>query len=1084
MNRVLRTSLVWLGCFGILSDARAAAEEAAVRLFKSAIQPLLAEHCHKCHSHSADKIKGGLVLDSLSGLLTGGDSGPAIVPGEPEKSLLIRAVRYTDENLQMPPKGKKLAAEHVAALTEWVRLGAPWPGGETNKVTARGRITDEDRNWWSFQPLGSVRVPEMQDGWVRNDIDRFILQKLAWEGLRPSPEAGRQTLIRRLSFDLTGLPPTPEEVTGFMSDQSPQAYEHLVDRLLASPRYGEKWARHWLDLARYADSDGYRIDDYRPHAWRYRDYVIAAFNSDKPYDLFVKEQLAGDELWPGKPEAMVATSFLRHWIYEYNNRDVKGQWNTILNDLTDTTGDLFLGLGMQCARCHDHKFDPILQRDYFRLQAFFAPILPRDDLPLATPEELKAYNEKLRVWEEATAEIRRELDAMEKPHLEAAGEGAIKKFPEDIQEMVRKPAASRTPYEHQIAELAYRQVLYEHNRFQNRIKGREKDRWEELKRQLAEFDHLRPPASPPGFTVTDVGPAAPPTIIPKSKNSEPVAPGYLTLLDERPAVIPVPASARNSTGRRTELARWITDPENPLTTRVIVNRIWQYHFGRGLVATSSDFGKLGELPSHPELLDWLAGRFVSDGWSLKKMHKLIVTSATYRQSSSEVEAFDSEESNGGRSKGRTPALKDPENRWLWRMNVRRLEAEQIRDALLAASGELDLKAGGPGVDASKPRRTIYTKVMRNTRDPLLDVFDAPEGFVSTGQRNVTTTPSQALLMMNGPYLLQRARAMAARLAEAKFATDQELVSHAYRIAFGREADSGEQSAGARFLREQAGKVDIQPRGPRAVTFESEKMPYREGRAALMQPGSMQSKFEVPQSADLVSKTFTIEAFVLLKSIYDDASVRTIASLWDGNASHPGWALGVSGKHSKGKPQTLVLQLITQPMEGAGGVEALFSGLTIELNKPYFIAATVDMADLGDTGITFYSKDLSNDDEPLQITRALHKSPGPIHATANFTIGGRDTQLNHVWDGLIDDVRLSRSVLKIEQLLLTSEAVSETTMGFWRFDSATTFHKDSSPRANDIRARLMPAGPPPNPRTAALIDFCHVLLNANEFIYVD
>jgi mono/diheme cytochrome c family protein len=1064
--------LALLGALSILADSHAASPSPeGERFFTGKVQPILSEHCHGCHSHNADKIKGGLVLDSLLGFLTGGDSGPAIVRGEPERSLLIAAIGYADEDLQMPPKGKKLSEDQIRTLTQWVKMGAPWPGSETNKALARGKITDEDRKWWSFQPLQKASPPDVKDGgWARNEIDRFIYAKLAAEDLKPSPEASRQTLVRRLSFNLIGLPPTPDEVDAFVNDASVDAYEKLIERLLSSRHYGERWARHWLDLVRYADSDGYRIDDYRPDAWRYRDYVIDALNSDKPYDRFVKEQLAGDELWPREKEAMVATTFLRHWIYEYNNRDVKGQWTTILNDLTDTTGDLFLGLGMQCARCHDHKFDPILQKDYYRLQAFFAPILPRDDFPLASAEEHAAYKEKLRKWEEATAEIRRAIDWIEAPHMLAAGEMAITKFPEDIQELIRKPRAERTPYEHQIADLAYRQVLYEHGRFHSRIKGGQKDRWETLKKQLAEFDHLKPAAPPPVFSATDVGPEAPATFLPKGKK-ELIEPGFLTLLDEKPATIPVIATAPNSTGRRTALANWITDPKNPLTTRVIVNRVWQYHFGRGLVGTSSDFGKLGELPSHPELLDWLAQRFIEDGWSFKKLHKLILTSATYRQSAL------------------TPASdvvrkSDPENRWLWRMNIRRLESEQIRDAVLAASGELDLNPGGAPVDASKARRTIYTKVMRNTRDALLDVFDAPENFVSTGQRNVTTTPSQALLMMNGAYLLQRARAMAERLEQQNLATDEALVAAAYRLAFGREPESAERRDALAFLREQAERVDTEPRRPREIAFESEKMPYREGRAAVMQPNGMQNKFEVPNSGSLVADKFTVEAFVLLKSVYEDAAVRTIAATWDGKENSPGWSLGVTGQKSKNRPQALVLQLAGEPTEGSTGVEAVFSGLTIEFNRPYFVAVSVDLANTNENGITFYSKDLSNDDEPLQVTHVAHRTAQPIRATANFTIGGRDTGLDHVWDGLIDDVRLSNSVLKPEQLLLTSESITETTMGFWRFESGTSYHKDASPRANDIRARIAPVAGPTNPRAAALIDFCHVLLNANEFLYVD
>ncbi|MBI3876229.1 MAG: DUF1549 domain-containing protein, partial [Verrucomicrobia bacterium] len=339
--------------------------------FKQKIQPIFVEHCHKCHSHSAEKIKGGFVLDSLAGLLKGGDTGPAIVPGHPEKSLLIKAVSYKDEDLQMPPRaggGKKLSDEQIAALTEWVKLGAPWPGTPAAQTSIpkrpRGKITEEDKQWWSFQSVKKPAVPSVESSkfkvqgsnlQIRNPIDNFIFAKLSENGLQPSPEADRVTLIRRVYFDLIGLPPKPAEVDEFVAAKSSDAYEKLVDRLLDSPRFGEKWARHWLDLVRYADSDGYKADDFRPHAWRYRDYVIQSFNDDKPYDRFVKEQLAGDELFPGNPEATAATAYFRNGIYEYNNRDVRGQWQRMLEDITDNTADAFLGVGLQCARCHDHK---------------------------------------------------------------------------------------------------------------------------------------------------------------------------------------------------------------------------------------------------------------------------------------------------------------------------------------------------------------------------------------------------------------------------------------------------------------------------------------------------------------------------------------------------------------------------------------------------------------------------------------------------------------------------------------------------------------------------------------------------------
>jgi hypothetical protein len=764
------------------------------RFYERQIRPILKANCFRCHSHAAGKAKGGLVVDSPANLLRGGDSGPAIVPGAPEKSLLIRAVRHTDPDLQMPPSGKKLAEAQVALLSQWVKMGAPAPGLKKTGKDRRGRITAEDRAWWAFQPVRSPPVPVVaDDGWSRNEIDRFLFQKLAAAGLKPAPEAGRQTLIRRVYFDLVGLPPTPGEVDAFLADPSPQAYEKLIDRLLASPHYGERWARHWLDLARYAESDGFRIDEYRPTAWRYRDYVIRSFNQDKPYNRLVAEQLAGDELAPDDPEALTGTAFLRHTIYEYNQRDVRTQWADMLNDLTDVTGDVFLGLGLGCARCHDHKFDPILQQDYYRLQAFFTPFLPRDDVPLATAAQRSEYRTRLAKWEEMTAPIRRQLEAIEAPHRRAAARDAIAKFPDDIQAMLHKAPSARAPLEQQLAELAYRQVLHEFKLLEGKLKGGEKQRHAEFKRQLAAFDRFRPAPLPAGLSVTDVGPVAPPTLVPKKPRQRPVEPGLLAVLDDQPAVIGRVAAAPRSTGRRTALARWLTRPDHPLTTRVIVNRVWQYHFGRGLVATASDFGRLGQPPTHPGLLDWLATRFVRDGWSFKKMHRLILTSSAYRQSATAAAA---------------PAAlrRDPENRLLWRGGTRRLDAEQIRDALLAATGELDLRMGGPGALAGQPRRTIYTKVLRNRRDPLLDVFDSPEGFTSTAQRNVTTTATQALLLFNSRSLLQRAQALAARLTRDGRASDGERVTAAYRLAYGRRPTAAEQGAALAFLREQAGRA--------------------------------------------------------------------------------------------------------------------------------------------------------------------------------------------------------------------------------------------------------------------------------------
>ena len=1051
------------------------------RFFEEKIRPILADHCFKCHSHDAKKIQGGLVLDSREAALTGGDTGAAVVPGDPGKSLLIEAVAYTNADLQMPPKkgdGKKLSDGDIALLTDWVEMGAPYPQETRQKMTtrAKGGITAQDRQWWAFQPLAKSEPPAVDDaGWSANETDRFVFQKLAAAGLQPAPPAAPEQFLRRLYFDVTGLPPSPAEVDAFVREyQSPvtnrqSLFAATVDRLLASPRYGEHWARHWLDLARYAESDGYKIDEYRPHAWRYRDYVIQSLNADKPYDRFVQEQLAGDELFPGDVEALAATGFLRLGIYEYNNRDVAGQWAGMLNDITDVTADVFLGLGVQCARCHDHKFDPILQKDYFRWQAFFAPLLMPEDVRAAAPERQADYDAKLKAWEDKTAGLRAQIAAIEDPAKETAAKDAIKKFPPETQAILNKPADDRTPAEEQIADLAFRQVTYEWNHLFSRLKSADKDKLVALQKQIAVFDKDKPAELPAVPSVSDVGPKAPPVFIPKKPSLGEIAPGFLTVLDAQPAAIqPVQPE---STGRRAALARWLTQPENPLTARVIVNRVWQYHFGRGLVATASDFGKLGEPPSHPELLDWLTRRFIADGWSLKKLHRLILLSSAYQQSAQNPLA-------------ETARLKDPENRLLWRANTRRLDAEQIRDAILSVTGELKLVEGGPSADATAPYRSIFTKVLRNSHDPLLEVFDSPDGFNSTAQRHVTTTATQSLLMLNSPASLKRAQAFATRLARDSSADEGRRVIEACRLALGRApTDAGRQAALA-FIDRQAQSI-APPRETREpAPFISEKMTLRDGRAAVFTPGTTMDRLTIPDQPAFPSGDFTVESFIVLKSAYEDGQVRTIAAQWDGDKAHPGWAFGITGQQSGYKPQTLVLLL-----RGAAAwsekdpVEPVFSGLRIELGKPYFVAVSVKLDDPGEPGVTFYAKDLSNDDEPIQVANVAHCVTAGIRSNAPLRLGARADDAKNLFDGLLDDVRLSDAALPAEQLLLTTAASTGHTVGYWKFEKDPGVYADSSPRHADIGPRIIEA-PKTDPRAAALADFCQVLLNSNEFIYVD
>ena len=1047
----------------------AAPSPEGLELFEKKIQPIFAETCYKCHSHDADRIKGGLLLDSPEAALNGGDTGPALVPGKPEESLLIKAIRYTDSDLQMPPKGKKLSEEQIADLTEWVKLGAPRPAPAATDRLHRRRSTAEDIGWWAFQPVRRTVVPEVKNSrWSANPVDRFIFARIEAEGLKPSPEAERHTLIRRAYFDLIGLPPSAEEVERFLSDRTPDAYEKVIDGLLRNPHYGEKWGRHWLDLVRYAESDGFKLDEYRPTAWRYRDYVIRSFNDDKPYNRFLMEQVAADELWPENPDAVVGTSYLRLTIYEYNQRNVHAQWAGIINDLTDVTSDAFLGLGMQCARCHDHKFDPILQKDYFRLRAFFAPLSPREDVPLATPQELAEYRRQLAQWEEKTLEIRARIDALEKPVRESTAKAVIDKFSKEIQAIINQPAALRTLYDQQINDLAYRQVTYELERLEGKFKGDDKAKLDALRGELAAFDAIKPKPLPTMPLVSDIGPVAPVNAIPKRGSREDVAPGFLSLLGTAPTEISPVASSPGTTGRRATLARWLAQPDNRFTSRVMVNRIWQRHFGQGIVTTLSDFGHLGEKPTHPELLDWLASYFVEHNWSVKAMHRVIMTSAAYRQS-----ALTTPSENA--------RAKDPENRLLWRMNVRRLEAEQIRDAMLTATGELDRTVGGPSVDPSKPRRTVYAKWLRNSRDSLLEVFDPPDAYTSTPQRNVTTTPSQALILINGQYTLQRAQVLAARITQSRPTDGPAAVKAAYQFALGREPSPKERVAAVNFLSEQTRRIAASDLNEVAASTES--MPRRSGStAARFKPTGTQTRLLVPDNHLMPTYDFTVEAFIVLHSVDDGPAVRTIVSRWDGRKDQPGWSFGITGLKSTDKPQSLVLELIGDPAEdGTGGYDAIASGLRLELDTPYFVAVTVRIGDASETGVTFYLKELTTG-SAIQTARAMHKVTANHQSNLPLVIGAREPEKKIIWDGLVDDLRLSRVALKADQLLLTREVANEDTVGYWCFEEPN-FFKDSSHNGHNIKSDIAPTGGA-DAKTAALIDFCHLLFNANEFLYVD
>ncbi len=723
--------------------------------FEKHVRPLLVTRCVRCHGPA--KQSGGLRLDSRAALLEGGDSGPALVPGKPAASLLIKAVGRAGD-LKMPPK-EKLPPGQIESLTRWVARGAPWPAPApaARAAGAAFEVSARQRRWWAFQPVRAVPVPAVKDRqWPRSDIDQFILAGLEARALPPAVPAPRQALLRRVTFDLTGLPPTPEETESFLRDASPGAFARVVDRLLASPAYGQRWARHWLDVVRYADyHDGNpaaRTASCEPlNAWRYRDWVVRALNADLPFDRFVVHQIAGDLLPApdGRPpyaDGLVATTFLTNGSWDRGDADKEKMVSDMVDDQIDTVGKAFLGLTLGCARCHDHKFDPVSQADYYGLAGIFYSTRILKELgakggeytlqriPLVPPEYLAKRD----------AQLRRLKD------LEAGLTALDRKTP-------KVPANDP-------ARLAL-------------VRGRDRLRAELL---------LEPPvaeAAQEGGT--------PGGLFPKIQDVPIHVRGSYTRLG---AVVPrrfpaffagttQPKVARGS--GRAELARWVASKDNPLTARVIVNRVWQWHFSAGLVRTPNNFGMLSEPPTHPELLDWLAARFVADGWSLKALHRRIVLSAAYRQASAVP---------------RDRLARDPENRWLGRFTPRRLDAEEIRDALLSAAGRLDRTTGGPAThDVHTPRRSLYVQTARWDRGTFATLFDAANPDASVERRGVSTVSPQALFLLNHDFALAQANHLAERVRrEVPEGTDAR-VRRLFRILFARRATPDEVEVARRFL---------------------------------------------------------------------------------------------------------------------------------------------------------------------------------------------------------------------------------------------------------------------------------------------
>jgi hypothetical protein len=732
-------------------------------------------------------------------LLRGGNAGPAVSLEKPEASLLLRAINH--DELKMPPKGK-LAGAQIDTLTRWVKAGVPW--SETVVITPRPGpppVDEAARDFWSFRPVVRPPVPVVRNAdRVRTPVDAFLLAGLEAAGLRPAPPAEKTALLRRVTYDLIGLPPTPEEVDAFLADASPEAYEKVVERLLASPHYGERWGRHWLDLVRYAETNGYEFDQAKPSVWRYREYVIQSFNADKPYDSFIKEQLAGDELEPATVEGLIATGYYRLGPWDSGAPDRTQAAYDELDDILSTTGQVFLGLTVGCARCHDHKSDPFPHSDYYRLLAFFRGIQPYNTRsavrPIATEVDRDLQKQEIGEYQNQLAAIAARMKAIEDallPRLEG-GERDDFQVPENRLDILRKHVPQQVTQE-------------------------DFERYESLGRERLALGRRRPSGLAQALCVTEAGPAARATFVLQRGNprspGEPVEPGFPSVLTTQAPVLPAPARSARTSGRRRVLAEWIASPDNPLTARVLVNRVWQHHFGRGLVRSANDFGYRGTPPTHPELLDYLAAEFVAHGWQLKPLHRLIVLSTAYRMTSRpDPEAL----------------ARDPENDRFWRFDLRRLSAEEVRDSVLAVSGELNRgQVGGPSVyprisaevlaGQSRPgngwrpsspreqaRRSVYVHTKRSLPLPILAAFDAADPDATCPVRFTTTQPTQALGMLNGEFLNEQARVFADDLRRGA-ADPAAQVRLALRRVTQREPSAAEVERGVAFLarlREQHG----------------------------------------------------------------------------------------------------------------------------------------------------------------------------------------------------------------------------------------------------------------------------------------
>lgn len=759
--------------------------------FEKKIRPLLVEHC--CECHNKEKQESDLRLDTIEGIVRGGASGPAVVEGKPDESLILIAISYHEDDLQMPPKGK-LDDDDIAAVRRWIKSGAALPKTSASVTPRRGVIDMEQaRKFWSFQPPKKQNLPPVADtAWPQTSIDYFILSKLEANGLSPAGAANKRKLIRRVTFDLTGLPPMPSDITTFLNDKSPAAFSRVVDRLLNSNAYGERWGRHWLDVARYADSNGLDENVAHGNAWRYRDYVVNALNQDKPFDQFVVEQLAGDLLEHqserDRIDHFVATGFLSLGPKVLAEGDEAKMEADIIDEQIDTIGRAFMGLTLGCARCHDHKFDPIRVDDYYALAGIFKST--------RTMESFK----RIAKWNEntiATAAALKQRGRIEKKIAEQ--KASIAKMVSVANEELKARLAddAKLPKD---AEKQYPDAI--------------RNKLGDLRKKLAQLEASLPEL-PTAMGVVDADP---------TNTKVHIRGSHLSLGKDVQRGVPLVIAADGQpeigdlASGRLQLARWMVRPEHPLTSRVIVNRVWRWYFGRGLVASTDNFGKLGDRPTNQPLLDHLAIRLIENNWSMKALHREIVLSNTYQMSSTNTKAA---------------MAVDPENRLQSRGNMRRLEAEEIRDSLLAVSGLVDRRMGGSMLHVGNrefvfnhtskdetsydtTRRSVYLPVIRNHLCDVFSLFDYSDASVPTGDRSTSTIAPQALFMMNSALLDQSSKALAQRISNECSKSDEQKVTRLYQLLFGREPQLTETDQALNFVRKISGQDAVAKNGWQAL----------------------------------------------------------------------------------------------------------------------------------------------------------------------------------------------------------------------------------------------------------------------------